>query len=468
MRVYILAMRNFFRPSILLIMLLAFLVGLGGFMGVADAESKTKHKKKPTAQHRQAPRPANAYILMDADTGMVISQYDADRTLYPASLTKLMTLLLTFEALDNGKITSNSSVVMTSHAASMPPSKLGIKPGQSITVNQAIKALVTKSANDVATALGERIGGSESRFAQIMNLKARELGMTQTRFVNPSGLHNVRQTSSPRDMAKLAMHIIKNYPHHYYVFSTQNFNFKGKNYHNHNRLMASYRGMDGMKTGYISQSGFNLVASAKRGNVRLLGVVFGGTTANSRNAQMANLLDDGFARVQQLRLMRPQVADAGNSGAILKTHRSTPTPLPPKKPDNLENKVAANTTAFPPARPAAQTLGTIPTPILKPTPFSPSPTAYIAPESQPQTTNNMSWSIQIGAFQDRVSTDQALYKALQKLPSPLNRGNAIIVPLRTAEATWMFRARIAGYTREQALQACRYLDDCLTISPSAN
>lgn len=440
-------------------LVLACFWAMAGF----SMEAEAKSKKKKSA----APRPSNAYILLDADTGMVIAQSDADRTLYPASLTKLMTLLLTFEALDSGRLSSHSRVVMSSHAASMPPSRLGIRPGQSITVDQAIKALVTKSANDVAMALGETVGGSGGRFAQMMNLKARELGMTQTHFVNPSGLHNVRQTSSPRDMSKLALHIIRNYPHHYRVFATQDFYFNGKSYHNHNRLMSTYRGMDGMKTGYISQSGFNLVASAKRGNVRLVGVVFGGASANSRNAQMANLLDDGFARIQQLRLMRPQIADAGKSGQILKSTRVT-APLPDRKPDITSNKVASmERPPLPPVRPTTQSLGTITGPILSPQPYTPPPAIYSQPQL-PQQTENSSWSIQIGAFQDRITTDQAIYRALQRLPSPLNRGNAQVVPLRTAEATWMFRARIAGYTREQAMQACRYLDDCLTISPSAN
>lgn len=477
------------------VLLMLFLTVLGALTCFSyEAEAKTKKKK--TVQHKESPRPANAYILIDADTGMVISQDDADRTLYPASLTKLMTLLLTFEALDNGKINRQSRVVMSSHAASMPPSKLGIRPGQSITVDQAIKILVTKSANDVAVAVGETLGGSEGRFAQMMNLKARELGMVQTHFVNASGLHNVRQTSSPRDMAKLGLYILKNYPNYYAVFSTREVYFNGKAMRNHNHLMESYRGMDGMKTGYIGPSGFNLVASAKRGNVRLIGVVFGGRTADSRNKQMAGLLDDGFSRVQQLRLMKPQMADnsLAGKGRILATQPTkkiqasplSPVLTPPRKPDNMAALTV--TSAVPAPHPSSQILATptgsqmasrsaatqpllrSSTPILTTRIGATVPPAVLSapPAPSAQQAGGEGWSVQIGAFQDRLSTDQAIYRAIQKLPAPLNRGNAMIVPLRTVDATWMFRARIGGYTKEQALQACRYLDDCLTISPSAN
>ncbi len=455
-------------PSKLPVLFMIFLMFVGALTCFsADAFAEKKHKKK-AVQHRESTHPANASILIDADTGMVISQNDADRALYPASLTKLMTLLLTFDALASGKISLQSRVVMTSHAASMPPSKLGIRPGQSITVDSAIKALVTKSANDVAVALGETLGGSAGRFAQMMNLKARELGMTQTHFVNACGLHNVRQTSSARDMSKLALHIIKTYPNRYPVFATRDFYFNGKSYHNHNRLMSSYQGMDGMKTGYIVPSGFNLVASAKRNNVRLIGVVFGGRTANSRNAQMAEMLDKGFEKIGDLRRKNPQIVQ-------LKPQQSSQ-----QRPQPAERKTLVEPSPLP-TLPSVQTTITTKAqraqpPILKPynpdsAILSPSPnlTAKVAnPPVPAQTQPAEGWAIQIGAFQDRVSTDQAIYNAIQKLPAPLNRGSGLVIPLRTAEATWVFRARIGGYTKEQAMQACRYLDNCLTISPSTH
>lgn len=449
---------------------LTILVCIGIVFMPLACEAKTKSKKKAAAPYS----PPYAHLILDADTGIVISQENADKALYPASLTKLMTLLLTFEALDARRITLSSPVPMTSHAASMPPSKIGLRPGQSLSVENAIKALVTKSANDVAVALGEKLGGSEGQFAQMMTLRARQIGMSQTKFINASGLHNSKQTSSARDMAKLALYILTHYPHYYSYFSLRNFYFNGHSYHSHNRLMESYRGMDGMKTGYIAPSGFNLVASAKRGNVRLVGVVFGGKTANSRNARMADLLDEGFAKIGQLRIMNakaPQMKK-GPEGvspplpSAKPTLLATPsTPPLPSAPAATSLPMTTRVSSTPvPTPPPAPILKTSPAPqtnyaALPPTTLSPAPVSAPSPAG---------WSIQIGAFQDRVSTDQAIYKALQKLPTPLNRGNALIVPLRTADATWMFRARIGGYTKEQAMLACRYLEDCLTISPSAN
>lgn len=480
---YFLVMKTLSKLShalMILVLVVGFLGTIMAFSQEALAKSK-QNKKKVAQQQREAPHPANASILIDADTGMIISQSDADRVLYPASLTKLMTLALTFEALDSRKISLSSRVVMTSHAASMPPSKIGLRPGESLSVDQAIKALVTKSANDVAVALGEKLGGSEARFARIMNLKARELGMNQTYFVNACGLHNIRQTSSARDMSKLALHILSKYPHYYPVFSTKDFYFNGRSYHNHNRLMSSYRGMDGMKTGYVAKSGFNLVASARRGNVRLVGVVFGGRTADSRNAQMANLLDDGFAMAGRLRQMRPQTATTRNDSiqsAPQKTTQSvtqsTAQSTSMKRTTQSLEPPKRVVTSAPPRERAPILTSRVATPapqerlpdhILAP---SPPPVSASSFQSSQPAIGNEGWSVQIGAFQDRLTTDQAIYRAIQKLPSPLNRGNPMIIPLRTAEATWMFRARISGYTREQAMQACRYLDDCLTISPTAN
>jgi len=403
-------------------------------------------KSKKNNQKKQVERsaPPYAHIVVDAETGKVISQSDADRTLYPASLTKIMTLLLVFEALDAKKVTLRSPVLFSTNAANMPPSKIGLKAKQSISIDNAIKSLVTKSANDVSVALAEKIGGSESRFAQMMNLRARQIGMTQTHFVNASGLHNPRQISSARDMAKLAMYAMKNYPHYYHYFSLKEFAFNGKVHKNHNHLMKTYRGMDGMKTGYIAASGFNLVATAKQGNTRLIGVVFGGRSANTRNTQMANILDAAFSK------------------RTLNVENRSIRPIQPQQ----TSKQPILTLAPPSAPPKPFSEGTeYSQSLLKKLP--PSQTATQTPQFQTLSMAD-SWSIQIGAFQDRVSTDQALYRALKSLPAPLNRGNAVIIPLRTAEATWVFRARIAGYTQDQAIQACRYLDDCLTVSPHTN
>ncbi|MBU0800737.1 MAG: D-alanyl-D-alanine carboxypeptidase, partial [Alphaproteobacteria bacterium] len=241
----------------------------------------------PTIAQAEA-NPRYASFVMDADTGQVLHQSNADKSLHPASLVKMMTLSMAFDELAAGRLSLRDRITVSKHAASMVPSKLNIPAGGTISVEDAIYALVTKSANDIAVAMGEKIGGTESQFAAMMTRKAREIGMTRTTFKNASGLHNQQQVSSARDMAKLARYIIKNYPQYYTYFSTKEFSYKGNSYHNHNRLMSSYKGMDGMKTGFIGPSGFNLVASAVRNDRRLIGVVFGGRTAASRNAHMAS------------------------------------------------------------------------------------------------------------------------------------------------------------------------------------
>ncbi len=245
--------------------------------------------------------PKYASLVMDADTGQIVSQQNADKILHPASLTKMMTMLLTFEALDRGDIRKNTRVRISSRAARAVPSKLDLPVGSTIKVEDAIYALATKSANDVAIALAEHIGGTESRFANSMTARAQTIGMNRTRFKNASGLHDKYQVTTARDMAKLGQYILQRYPHHYKYFSTRSFTYKGKTYRNHNRLLESYPGMDGFKTGYINASGFNLVASAHRNGRRLIGVVFGGRSGKTRNAHMASLLDKGFRKARNLR-----------------------------------------------------------------------------------------------------------------------------------------------------------------------
>lgn len=248
-------------------------------------------------------RPANkavpkyASMVMDASTGHILSQTNADITVYPASLTKMMTLLMLFDALQSGRMTMATPMKVSKRAAAASPSKLGLKAGQTIKARDAMMGLITKSANDAAVVIAEHLGGSEEAFARKMTARAKELGMTRSHFMNASGLFHASQVTTARDMLRLSAILIGHYPSYYKFFKTSNFNFRGVNYHNHNRLMQTYRGMDGLKTGFIRQSGFNLAASAKRDGERLIAVVFGGKSAASRNAQMAKLLDAGFAKL---------------------------------------------------------------------------------------------------------------------------------------------------------------------------
>lgn len=427
-----------------------------------------------------------ASIVIDSDTGIVLHERYADKRLHPASLTKIMTLLMAFEALEQGKMNHNTRIRISRHAASMVPSKLGLQPGSSIKVKDAISSLVTKSANDVAVAMAEHIGGSEKGFAKLMTHKARAIGMKNTTFRNSSGLHHPRQISTARDMAILGQYVINAYPEYYRYFSRRSFTYKGKTYRNHNRLMSSYKGMDGIKTGFINASGFNLVASAMRNNRRIVGVVFGGRSGKTRNAHMASLLDKGFGRVNKLRVASARV------------------PLPPRKPGVLTAVASLqgnghNGGAMPQARDPApnirlasmgQLIGEgdydldkikrIETGLiaisahtgrdLKPETLKPNlqPASYSPLGLSPsRSSGSSSWAIQIGAFASRAATDQILLNSLNNLPREFAKASPSIAPLRTKDG-WLFRGRLGGFTRAEALSACAYFRECLTIAPQNN
>lgn len=233
-------------------------------------------------------------FVADAHTGAVLAQVDPDLQRYPASLTKLMTLYMAFKALRDGQITLDQAVPVSMHAATREPSKLGLVPGSYITVEQAILGLVTKSANDAACALGELIGGNEDRFAQMMTAQAHALGMSRSTFRNASGLPDPEQVTTARDLGTLAAHLISDFPEDYHYFSVAEFYFKGHEIPNHNPMLRYYPGADGMKTGYTAAAGLNLVTSAQRSSVRLVGVVMGASSSVERTRTMAALLDQGF------------------------------------------------------------------------------------------------------------------------------------------------------------------------------
>jgi D-alanyl-D-alanine carboxypeptidase len=233
-------------------------------------------------------------IVIDAATGDVLEAANPDAPRHPASLAKLMTLYLVFEALRDRRITTGQVVPISQSAASMQPSTLGLVPGTRLTAEEAILGLVTKSANDAAAALGELLAGSEDRFAQMMTLRARALGMSQTTFTNASGLPDPDEWTTARDMAMLARHLLTDFPGFYPYFSTHSFTFQRRVIFNHDRMLASYPGADGMKTGYTEASGHNLVTSAVHSGVRLIGVVLGASSNPERDAHMTALLDQGF------------------------------------------------------------------------------------------------------------------------------------------------------------------------------
>jgi len=237
-------------------------------------------------------------LVVEVESDRVLYQQNPDELRHPASLTKMMTLYLMFEALSQGRISLTDTMVASAHAVSKPPSRLGLKAGETLTVEDGILGLVTQSANDAATVIAETLGGTEPAFADMMTQKARQLGMNSTVFRNAQGLPDPDQWTTAWDMYRLGKALIKNFPIYYTYFSRESFWFKGHEFHNHNHLLGKCEGVDGIKTGFINSSGFNLVASAKRNGVRLVGVVFGGPSHARRDAHMRDILEDGFAQLE--------------------------------------------------------------------------------------------------------------------------------------------------------------------------
>jgi len=237
-------------------------------------------------------------LVVEVESDRVLYQQNPDELRHPASLTKMMTLYLMFEALSQGRISLTDTMVASAHAVSKPPSRLGLKAGETLTVEDGILGLVTQSANDAATVIAETLGGTEPAFAEMMTQKARQLGMNSTVFRNAQGLPDPDQWTTAWDMYRLGKALIKNFPIYYTYFSRESFWFKGHEFHNHNHLLGKCEGVDGIKTGFINSSGFNLVASAKRNGVRLVGVVFGGPSHARRDAHMREILEDGFAQLE--------------------------------------------------------------------------------------------------------------------------------------------------------------------------
>ncbi len=240
-------------------------------------------------------------LVVDTLTGKALHDDRADELRHPASLAKLMTLYLLFLEVDTRRRTLDDRLTVSAAAASRPSSKLGLRPGQVLTVEQAILALTVRSANDVAVAVAEAISGTEKEFAKLMNHRARFLGMRQTVFRNASGLHHPEQVSTARDMARLARAVQRRFPDFYHYFSAGTFKFDQRTYRNHNSFLWSYQGADGLKTGFIAASGYNLAASARRGNERLIGVVFGTSSSSDRDQRMRRMLDRSFVKLQRQR-----------------------------------------------------------------------------------------------------------------------------------------------------------------------
>ncbi len=268
-------------------------------------------------------------LVIDASTGAVLHQENAGKLRYPASLTKMMTLYLAFQALDSGTIKMNTRFQVSMHAATQKPSLIGFRNGQTVAVQDLINAVIIKSANDAAVVLAEGLAGSEWQFAILMTRTAKNLGMKHTNFANASGLPDERQVTTAYDLARLAVALRRDYPQFYPMFSRSSFTYSGRTYFTHNRVTKNYRGADGLKTGYIRASGFNLVTSAKRGDKSLVGVVMGGRSIKSRDTTMVKLLDEAFYKM----------ASGGAEGSPILNTSATKDETPSKQSNSDDSKL---------------------------------------------------------------------------------------------------------------------------------
>lgn len=320
---------------------------LGGVMALAVMVGPARAEITDRANY--------ASIVLDA-RGQVLHAIHADEPRFPASLTKMMTLYMLFEAMRDGRVLPGARILMSAEAASRPPSKLGLPAGYSLELEDAILAVVTRSANDVAAAIAEHLGGSEERFAQMMTQRARSLGMTRTTFRNASGLPDPDQSTTARDMALLGSRLQSDFPRQYTYFSTTHFRWNNRAIHNHNHMLSAYDGADGIKTGYTRWSGFNIVTSARRDGVRLIGAVMGGRSWVERDRHMAELLDDAF--------QRSGVARRANSYDVAQTNRDAireaASQEAPRMAARLVPGPRVGTRVAPPGRPAAQVLAARP------------------------------------------------------------------------------------------------------------
>lgn len=369
----------------------------------------------------------HASIIVDVQTGRVLFAQNAETPAHPASLTKMMTLFLTFGELANGRLKLNQHLEVSAHAAAQQPTKLWLRPGSTITVRSAILGITTRSANDAAVVLAEALGGSESQFAARMTRMAQTLGMTHTHFYNASGLPDSRQWTTAHDMAKLAIALIHEYPAYYKFFSARSFRFHGHIIYGHDHVLDEFDGADGLKTGYIHASGYNLVSSAVRDGRRLVGVVLGGNTARARDLRMMALLSRGFSTAPS---------------RVIEAHNEIPAGVAPHSKSVVPSRVV-ETHSEAPGREA---------PHVKPA-VEVVKTSIAAPAGDQF--DSADCIIEIGGnFRSPRSVRRVLSSAIHTAPRLLSTRSELVVRLRGRH----YRARFRGLEERAAIGACSALE----------
>ncbi|MCG3142955.1 MAG: hypothetical protein HONDAALG_00258 [Gammaproteobacteria bacterium] len=374
------------------------------------------------AMHAQA-KVEQASIVVDVDRGTVVLEDDATHLWYPASLTKMMTVYLAFEAIEAGTLSFADTLIASRHVAAQPDSRIGLDTGEKMTVREAILAVIAQSANDAAVLLAERIGGSEEDFAQAMTARARALGMSRTVFRNASGLPHDEQKTTARDMAVLAMSLMRDFPQHYELFNTRSFSYKGITYGNINAILSSYPGADGLKTGFTCGSGYNLVASAKRDDHRLVGVVLGAGSGSARTAAMIKLLNEGFAKLR-------------SSGDPLMLASLEPAPAVAADPPPFRLKASECALGAGISNRARRLPG---------------------------------WGLLFGAFNEESQARKHAEQMRRRLQPTLRGGQIAVVP-RQVEDVRTYKALLVGLKQVDAVNACLHLiktdNVCLVQSPT--
>jgi D-alanyl-D-alanine carboxypeptidase len=405
--------------------------------------------------------PVYEAIVLDADTGQVLRELNPDQVTYPASLTKMMTLYLTFEALNQGRLRLDQYLQVSYEAAAHKPSKLGLTPGEPVLVRDLILGVVTRSANDAAAVLAEGLGGgSETNFAAQMTRKARQLGMSRTQYRNASGLPDPEQLTTARDIARLSLALFHDFPREYRYFSVREFAYQGETIHSHDHLLEWYDGADGIKTGYTVASGFNLATSAVHNGRRLVGVIMGGESARGRDGEMARLLDLGFADLGQGTMVAQRQAPA--APVVVAAAQSAPQ-SPPAQPRPTFAAVAAASMAppaaavarpqpavaqAPAAAPERRTVASVATAAIHHlSPVSKAEAAPVAVETAE------TWGIQLGAFRGVAAAEQTERKVAHL---PLARGKQAQI-LAPASGERLYRVRLVHFSEKGAVAACEAL-----------
>jgi D-alanyl-D-alanine carboxypeptidase len=482
----------------------------------ADARVRRKRVVRHHA-HTAAPAytPPYSDIVVDVNSGAILHSTSPDSPRHPASLTKIMTLYLLFERLEAGRLKLDTPLQVSAHAAAQEPSKLGLKPGQTIEVEDAIKAIVTRSANDVAVVIAEALGGDEKSFGNLMTRKARALGMSRTVYINASGLPDDAQITTARDQALLGRAIQDRFPRYYTYFSTTAFRYRGNTIGNHNRLLGRVTGVDGIKTGYTRASGFNLVTSVRRNNRQLVAVVLGGRSAGLRDARMRDLVDE-YITVAAVKRTAPMVAEAAPepaaprsvapnaiqrvAAAIISPAKAepvttaaipalpTPSRAAPGSNDPLQ-PILVKTVFVKPASIKTASLGPPPAtavapaamnfaqakaeparaevhvppppaaPAMKVAALASAPVTVASADSRaglPSVMHRNGWMIQVGAFDQETEAKQRLTSAQSRAKMLLGAADPFTERVVKGDKA-LYRARFAGLDKDQAEAACKYL-----------